>query len=755
MLHKIVSIKNVGRFKDYSASGDVSLKRITLFFGPNGRGKSTLCEVLRSLQADIPEIINGRHTLTSVDLPSIQLLTSAAMHTFKNAAWTVPFTDVSIFDATFVCANVYSGENVSLDNKRNLYRVIVGERGVELAQEVDELDNSLRASAKRVTSTKATVERIKPKGVGLQDFLKLSPVDEVDTRVTDARKHVSTLEKSAEIKDKAILKALSIFELPNEFRSVLATTLPDVSATASALVETHLAKHTNGATSDWLATGLTFVKDSGCPFCGLPNLASELFAAYDTVFSAGFSELRAKVISLQSQLRLINPDDIAMLVNETLRANLALAEYWRQFLKVELPDVDVSAFVNALRPIRTASCEMLDKKLSDPLQSVIPDAQFETTISTFNDAAANFKKYNDAITKANASIHAKKAEVDAASLAQHRDELTRLEIAQVRYGDDAINACDEYSTATTEREVLERRKKKAKSDLDEYSDAIFPKYQDCINKLLERFGAGFRIQNAVRNYSGGTPSTSYHILIDDVAVDVGDNKSPIDRPSFRNTLSAGDKSALAFAFFVARIELDGSCRHKILVFDDPFTSQDRSRRACTQQVICKLAAEAAQVIVFSHDQAFLRSVWDGASNRNDCKPLQLRRMGKDTIITEWDIEHATKPIYLQQHALLREYVTDGKLKPEQVAKTIRPLMEEYLRLTFPDQFSSTEWLGDFIRKIRAADDSSILKTALGHLDEIEDINEFSKGFHHSGNIEIDDMELVSYCKRVLDLVEGF
>lgn len=755
MLNKIVSIKNVGRFKDYSASGDVTLKRLTLFFGPNGRGKSTLCEVLRSLQTDRPEIINGRRTLTSVDSPSIQLRTSAAMHTFKNAAWTAPFADVSIFDATFVCANVYSGETVSLDNKRNLYRVIVGERGVQLAREVEELDESLRASAKRVTAAKAAVERIKPTGVSLQDFVKLSPVDDIDIRVTKARKQVSTLEKSAEIKDKAILKALPIFNLPNEFRSILATTLPDVSATATALVETHVTEHTKGATSDWLATGLAFIKDSGCPFCGLPNSASELFAAYNTVFSDGFSKLRAEVISLQSKLRSINSGDIETLINETQRANAALAEYWRQFLQIELPGIDVSAFVGVLLPLLTASSEMLDRKLADPLQLVIPNAEFETILAAFNDAAASFTTYNEAIARANASVQAKKTEVDAASLAQHRDELANLESAQIRYGEEAITACNEYSAATTEREGLENRKKKAKADLDEYSESIFGKYQDRINILLGKFGAGFRIQNAVRNYSGGTPSTSYHIVIDDVAVDVGDNKSPVDTPSFRNTLSAGDKSALAFAFFVARIELDGGCGHNVLVFDDPFTSQDRSRRACTQQVICKLAGDAAQVIVFSHDQSFLRSVWDGATDRNDRKPLQLRRMGRDTIITEWDIEHETKPNYLQQHALLKEYVTDGKAKPEQVAKTIRPLMEEYLRLTFPNQFSSTEWLGDFIRKIREADDSSILKTAQGHLSEIEDINDFSKGFHHSGDIEIDDMELASYCARVLDLVEGF
>jgi wobble nucleotide-excising tRNase len=41
MLKKIVTIKNVGRFKNYGAAGDVELKRNSLFFAENGRGKTT------------------------------------------------------------------------------------------------------------------------------------------------------------------------------------------------------------------------------------------------------------------------------------------------------------------------------------------------------------------------------------------------------------------------------------------------------------------------------------------------------------------------------------------------------------------------------------------------------------------------------------------------------------------------------------------------------------------------------------------
>ena len=65
MLRKIVAIKNVGRFENYGASSDLQLRRYNLFYAPNGRGKTTLCAILRSFQTGQPEFIIGRRTLGS------------------------------------------------------------------------------------------------------------------------------------------------------------------------------------------------------------------------------------------------------------------------------------------------------------------------------------------------------------------------------------------------------------------------------------------------------------------------------------------------------------------------------------------------------------------------------------------------------------------------------------------------------------------------------------------------------------------
>jgi predicted ATPase len=59
---------------NYRASGDVELKRSNLVFGENGRGKTTLCAILRSLQSGDPAHVEGRKTLGVTDVPEIAIL---------------------------------------------------------------------------------------------------------------------------------------------------------------------------------------------------------------------------------------------------------------------------------------------------------------------------------------------------------------------------------------------------------------------------------------------------------------------------------------------------------------------------------------------------------------------------------------------------------------------------------------------------------------------------------------------------------
>jgi len=92
---------------------------------------------------------------------------------------------------------------------------------------------------------------------------------------------------------------------------------------------------------------------------------------------------------------------------------------------------------------------------------------------------------------------------------------------------------------------------------------VIGRYEQAINRLLDEFNAGFRITGTKHGYPGGVASSSYQILINETPVELGDSQSPLDKPSFRNTLSSGDKSTLALAFFLAQLQHDPEKASKI------------------------------------------------------------------------------------------------------------------------------------------------------------------------------------------------
>src|SRR5438093_770784 len=111
MIKKIVAIKNVGRFLNYAAVGDIELKRYNLVFGENGRGKTTLCAILRSLQSADATYIIGRSTLGSGEAPAVTiLLSNNSTAVFAAGAWNTSVPAISIFDSTFIADNVFSGD---------------------------------------------------------------------------------------------------------------------------------------------------------------------------------------------------------------------------------------------------------------------------------------------------------------------------------------------------------------------------------------------------------------------------------------------------------------------------------------------------------------------------------------------------------------------------------------------------------------------------------------------------------------------
>jgi wobble nucleotide-excising tRNase len=122
MIKKIISIKNTGKFRSFTFRGDLQFKKLNLIYAENGRGKTTLSQILRSIKEQNESIVRGRRTVDGSGEQSIDILFDTGNVTFRNGKWNnKPTWEIEIFDSVFVSESVFSGHILEHDHKRQLY----------------------------------------------------------------------------------------------------------------------------------------------------------------------------------------------------------------------------------------------------------------------------------------------------------------------------------------------------------------------------------------------------------------------------------------------------------------------------------------------------------------------------------------------------------------------------------------------------------------------------------------------------------
>ncbi len=755
MLKKIVKVRNVGRLRNANAVGDVEFRAITLVFGENSRGKTTLCDLLRSVKTGNGDPVVGRTTLPANSAAEVDLLFDDGLAAFRDGAWSATHPEFEIFDTTFVHENVHAGDYVEHAQKRNLFRVIVGEEGIRLTERVDELDACIRQADGGIRTAREAVQGHAPAGVTVDTFVALTTDPEVDAKIREARAQLQAFDDSAEIARVQELDVLVVPALPGNLETVLRTGIQDLTRDAVGRVHRHVRDSTEGATEAWLAEGLRYRRGETCPFCGQSLVGVELVAAFGDYFSDAYTTLRDSVEGLGQEIARLESDALGL--SQAVGLNDARVQFWTRLVRMPQPTIDAEEVREAIINLATNAAGLVRAKLAAPVEPVTPGTRFSEAQERYMAAVAAVNRYNQQVSESNACIRSVKATVATGGRAAVQTRLSGFEAVAARFQPGAVIACGHLQNTLAEKSRLERDKDSAKGTLDTYTANTLQKFESRINVILKQFGAGFQIGGTTRSYMGGRPSSSYAIVINDVSVALGDDTSSLAEPSFRNTLSAGDRSALALAFFIARCDLDSELRKKILVFDDPFGSQDASRRACTQQLIANLASRAAQVVVLSHERSFLRGLWE-VVDRSATRVLQIARVGaEDSNIVPWDIEAATEPPYLGELRELKQFADAGKGEPRGVARRMRIVLEDHLKFNSPRQFSADDTLGVMNDKIRDADETSQLAVWKPNVADLDSINLYSRNYHHASNpradaYPIDVGELTGFVRRTLALV---
>ncbi|HUS44495.1 MAG TPA: AAA family ATPase [Phycisphaerae bacterium] len=761
MIKKIIKVKNIGRLADCTPAGDVELRKLTLVYSENGRGKTTLSAILRSLKTGESKYIEERRTLGQAGPPEAYIRLGFGNATYKNGTWSATLPQLAIFDSDFIENNVYSGRHVHHEHKKNLCTFAIGERGVQIARRIEAIDRESREKRKE---GRRLEEQIKDRILGdmrADTFIGLSPDNQIERKIAAQKQKVARLEKASEISSKPALSELPAPEDPTgPTEKLLRKTLEDVARDAEERVKQQVQQCMDRDGEAWLSKGLHYVKDEACPFCGQSVKGNELVSAYRDYFRESYQDFKEEIKRAQKTLSEQLSEFALRKIGKTVQNNKELARFWGG-LKIAsyFPTLDFEGIQDACDELGPQVRAHLSQKAQTPLEVVEVAEAFTNAKAEYWRVCGLIGDYNGHVRKVNGLIEAEKQRTASGNLAEEKNRLARLENIKVRYNPHLDTLCTNYRRVMADWKSLQTEKQRKEEELRALTQKMLPGYEGEINALLDRFGADFRICKMQGSYAGGRASSNYCLKINGESIELGDPNSWDGTPSFRNTLSAGDKGTLAFAFFLARLEKEPDAAGKIVVFDDPICSLDRQRKAQTRCEVLRVLSRVNQVVVMSHDPYFLQQFW-GESDKSRTKTLWIFREGvNNSNLGLWDIEQATQSHYFQNYFALSKYLEEGTQDDlRSTARRIRPLLEANLRMRFPPKFKANEWLGDFIKKIRGARPGDKLAGWKEHLQELEDINTFSKEYHHDTNpgqaekAPIDDSTLRAFARRTLDLI---
>jgi wobble nucleotide-excising tRNase len=283
--------------------------------------------------------------------------------------------------------------------------------------------------------------------------------------------------------------------------------------------------------------------------------------------------------------------------------------------------------------------------------------------------------------------------------------------------------------------------------LDALAESFGEKYLQKINEYLKYFNPN--IQLTKLNKRGRQFVYYLKVMNYDVRSDSGSI-------SLKHILSEGDKNSLALSFFMARLSLKSDLDKTIIIFDDPISSFDNSRRHVTINLLNNISRKANQFILLSHDLNFAKDFSEKSENPLN---LKIKSNGTSSIIDIHDIKKETLSGIFKDLTVLDEYVKNGEkseFDKRETVRCIRPILEGIFRIKFFNKFEEDEWLGDMIKIIRDSEKGSTFFHLKSILDELTDINDYSKSYHHSNpnylEVPVNAEELRIYSLRVFELL---
>ena len=760
MIKNIRLLRSIGRFHHVDAGKDIDLKRLTLCYADNTRGKTTLTAVFRSLALNDPSPIVERKRFGVSEEPHVVIMTENSLKAicFEDNSWKGPLPRLVVFDDTFVEENVYSGLTVSPRQRQHLHDLILGPQAVQLQKELDQAVEEIESLNSEIRVLESILQPHLVDDLSYEEFCGLPNDPDIEKRISEAEKTIAAAKEQ-----KSLSKTLGFtsIKLPDydteELQGILASTLETLEQDALLRIQEHF-NLTGDESEAWVERGMQFVEEAepsnpACPFCGQSLDNSSLIAHYQAYFSASYRTLKERINCSLGDITERFGVNLRAKIEQQLRIIGEGQQFWGRFCQLDPIELDTDSLYHDCETALSSVVNLLQEKQSAPLEGMALKSEILDAIDTYRKHILVANEISGRLDAANRQIEELKAKVKESSVSDLTTRLSLLRANKVRHSEEVSSKCCLYLAKLRKKASIESSRKEIREKLDEHRENAFPNYQTKVNDYLEKFGMGYRLANLKPANLRTGSTTTYSTQVGLESIGVG-KSSEGPEPSFGSVLSSGDRAALALALFLTSLDGLDEPEKTIVVIDDPISSMDSGRILSTAQETRNLANRFGQVVVLSHNKSFLCAI-AAHFNASSIAPIEILRRGEGSDLATWNLKDESLTEHDIRLKAFQSFLSEGIGSKKDIAQSVRLHLEGYLRVASPEVMPPGQPLGHQFIKIcyeRIGSDNEIL--AASRLCELKMLMEFAGRYHHDTNPawateSIADDELQSFVKRTL------
>ncbi len=605
MILRINRLRQFGIFTDYNGSGIQQFGKYNLIYGWNGTGKSTLSNVFSCLEhrSLIPRFASAQFSIAQEDGTS---LTEANLATSQ--------LNIHVFNQRFI------HENIDWDKAVKSILLIAKEK-IDDLQTLEKKKGELGEQQKAHT---ASLTEIRTKTEALEKFLTsaakkmktgLQAIDTSDSYYLnyDRRKLSRFIENNNEsVATKAsVLSDEKVIELTNAAKP---DHLPSITFVSTAIDKVHFKKAAGrirdllGTTAlnqaierlsdnpdirDWVQNGLKIHehhKSESCEFCGEPftKARAEILLAH---FSKEFTDF---------QTRLTNAAIWIESQGAPAHSLPASASFYKEFaieaMKAEEKYKEAAQKIDAQIEIWR---QALTAKITDPSTTDIQISDMsEDDMTNFN---AVLSSIVELVKKHNNKTHNFSAETSKAkrSLELH---FAAAEFQEFDYAGNEKQCKDlEVAAAANKKANDELAQEVAKLEALLSNETVgAEEFNDILHRFIGRSELRLNFNQSKKGYEIIRNGAGEH----------------------DGNLSEGEKTAIAFVYFITKLKENGNnIKDTIVVVDDPVSSFDSNHLFHAYSFLKTQCIDARQLFVLTHNFTYFKLVrdWFATTNRNRAK----------------------------------------------------------------------------------------------------------------------------------------